>query len=85
MANYSQFILGSAFVGFIALLFAGYLIRKVMQQSAGNEVVAGIGLAIQEGAMAFLNAAKADLEKAKLNLERTVISFPFDGLITKNL
>lgn len=54
MANYSEFILGSALVGLIALLFAGYLIRKVMQQSAGNEVVAGIGLAIQEGAMAFL-------------------------------
>ncbi len=54
MANYSEFILGSALVGLIALLFAGYLIRKVMQQGAGNEVVAGIGLAIQEGAMAFL-------------------------------
>ena len=54
LANYSEFILGSALVGLIALLFAGYLIRKVMQQSAGNEVVAGIGLAIQEGAMAFL-------------------------------
>tara|TARA_B100001123_G_scaffold121342_3_gene141234 strand:+ start:1264 stop:3318 length:2055 start_codon:yes stop_codon:yes gene_type:complete len=54
LANYSEFILGSALVGLIALLFAGYLIRKVMQQGAGNEVVAGIGLAIQEGAMAFL-------------------------------
>ena len=36
-----------------------------------------------EEAQALLNAAEADLEKAKLNLERTVISLPFDGLIKK--
>ena len=36
-----------------------------------------------EEAHALLNAAEADLEKAKLNLERTVISLPFDGLIKK--
>ena len=54
MANYSEFILGSILVGLIALVFAAYLITKVMRQSAGDEVVVGIGLAIQEGAMAFL-------------------------------
>ena len=36
-----------------------------------------------EEARALLNAAEADLEKAKLNLERTVINLPFDGLIKK--
>ena len=36
-----------------------------------------------EEARALLNAAEADLEKAKLNLERTIISLPFDGLIKK--
>jgi len=36
-----------------------------------------------EEAKALLNAAEADLEKAKLNLERTIISLPFDGLIKK--
>jgi RND family efflux transporter MFP subunit len=36
-----------------------------------------------EEARAILNAAEADLEKAKLNLERTIISLPFDGLIKK--
>jgi len=36
-----------------------------------------------EEARAILNAAEADLEKAKLNLERTIISLPFDGLIKR--
>ncbi len=36
-----------------------------------------------EEARALLNAAEADLEKAKLNLERTIINLPFDGLIKK--
>ena len=36
-----------------------------------------------EEARALLNAAEADLEMAKLNLERTIISLPFDGLIQK--
>ncbi|MEC7830387.1 MAG: efflux RND transporter periplasmic adaptor subunit [Pseudomonadota bacterium] len=36
-----------------------------------------------EEARAILNAAEADLEKAKLNLERTVITLPFDGLIKR--
>ena len=36
-----------------------------------------------EEAQALLNAAEADLKKSKLNLERTVISLPFDGLIKK--
>ena len=36
-----------------------------------------------EEARALLNAAEADLEKAKLNLERTVINLPFDGIIKK--
>ena len=38
-----------------------------------------------EEARALLNAAEADLEKAKLNLERTIISLPFDGLIKKRM
>ena len=38
-----------------------------------------------EEARALLNAAEADLEKAKLNLERTIISLPFDGLIKRML
>lgn len=54
MTNYSEFILGSVLVGLIALLFAAYLITKIMRQNAGDEVVASIGLAIQEGATAFL-------------------------------
>jgi len=54
LTNYSEFILGSVLVGLIALLFAAYLITKIMRQNAGDEVVASIGLAIQEGATAFL-------------------------------
>ena len=33
-----------------------------------------------EEARALLNATEADLEKAKLNLERTIWDLPFDGL-----
>ncbi len=40
--------------GVIALLFAGYLARRVMNEDAGSEKIRHIGLAIQEGASAFL-------------------------------
>ncbi len=36
-----------------------------------------------EEARALLNAAKADLEKSKFSLKKTIISLPFDGLIKK--
>ena len=41
--------------GALALLFAVYLIAKVLREDAGNERVQEIGKAIQEGAMAFLS------------------------------
>ena len=40
--------------GVLALLFAVYLIAKVLREDAGNERVQEIGKAIQEGASAFL-------------------------------
>lgn len=41
--------------GALAILFAIYLIVRVLRESAGNERVQEIGRAIQEGAMAFLS------------------------------
>ncbi|MBM3939606.1 MAG: sodium-translocating pyrophosphatase [SAR202 cluster bacterium] len=40
--------------GVLALLFAGYLARKVLSHDEGNQAVRDIGRAIQEGASAFL-------------------------------
>ncbi len=42
--------------GFIALLFAAYLIFKIGRQSSGNEKMKEISSAIREGAIAFLNS-----------------------------
>ena len=42
--------------GFIALLFAGYLVFKIRRESSGTEKMQEISNAIREGAIAFLNS-----------------------------
>jgi len=45
-----------AISGFVALLFAGYLIFKIRRESSGTEKMQEISNAIRDGAIAFLNS-----------------------------
>tara|TARA_B100000029_G_scaffold188824_1_gene186511 strand:- start:10860 stop:12887 length:2028 start_codon:yes stop_codon:yes gene_type:complete len=47
-------LLASLAAGVLALLVGAFLTRRVMNQDEGNETMAGIAKAIQEGSMAFL-------------------------------
>jgi K(+)-stimulated pyrophosphate-energized sodium pump len=47
-------LLASLAAGVLALLVGAFLTRRVMSQDEGNETMAGIAKAIQEGSMAFL-------------------------------
>tara|TARA_B100001123_G_scaffold182473_1_gene208862 strand:+ start:3531 stop:5558 length:2028 start_codon:yes stop_codon:yes gene_type:complete len=47
-------LLASLAAGVLALLVGTFLTRRVMNQDEGNETMAGIAKAIQEGSMAFL-------------------------------
>ena len=46
--------LASLAAGVLALLVAAFLTKRVMGQDEGNETMAGIAKAIQQGSMAFL-------------------------------
>ena len=48
-------VLLAVIAGVLALLYALYLIRWILKLPAGEGKMVGVALAIQEGAMAFLN------------------------------
>lgn len=48
-------VYASIIIALFALVYGGWLIRGILQSSAGTEQMQNISLAIREGAMAFLN------------------------------
>ena len=74
--HYPELLVLALVAGGLALLFATYLIFKVMRQDPGNEAIQQIGKAIQEGAMAFLSREYRKmlsmLEQLELQVRRQV-------------